>query len=146
MVCYPATMIGRPDCSDAADSLAVPASLALQLDAGALETLFELFDGDPEAMRNLVQTYLTSSQQLCDEMRSGSAINDMIVINRAAHTLKSSSAIFGASKLAQHCRELEAAAAREDRVTAVDMVTTTLSAYREARAAIAAIAGLPPER
>lgn len=143
-------MIGPVDSSGARalapDSSASPRPAVVVLDAGALATLRDLFAGDTPALRDLLQTYLTSSAQLCDDMHHGARRADLATIGRAAHTLKSSSAIFGATELAGACRTLEVAAGQGDVAAAVALVHATLSAYTAARAAIAAIAPDHPEQ
>ncbi len=64
-------------------------------------------DNDPEIMSELIETYLESSEQLMQDLRSACDAQNHNNVNLAAHTLKSSSANLGASELANHCQHLE---------------------------------------
>ena len=55
----------------------------------------------------LITTYLEDAPQLVAEMKRAFAVNDVDSFRRAAHTLKSNSANFGATALTAHARELE---------------------------------------
>jgi histidine phosphotransfer protein HptB len=79
----------------------VGAEGATRLDPAALRELREL--GGDEFVTDLVQTFLADAPLLLAALR-GSHANE---IRRAAHTLKSNGATFGATHLSELCRELE---------------------------------------
>lgn len=81
------------------------------IDAAAFADLLETVGGDREFLAELVETYLADSPALFTELRAAVANDDAAAARRAAHTLKSTSASFGANTLAAHCREIEASAA-----------------------------------
>jgi HPt (histidine-containing phosphotransfer) domain-containing protein len=58
----------------------------------------------------LIETFVEGSNTLVVEMRSAAASSDVPLLGRAAHTLKSNAASFGAARLAALCRDLEASA------------------------------------
>jgi CheY-like chemotaxis protein/HPt (histidine-containing phosphotransfer) domain-containing protein len=58
----------------------------------------------------LIETYLDDSPQLFGQLRRALELNDLDGFRRAAHSLKSNSANFGALKLAAIAKELEQAA------------------------------------
>jgi len=62
---------------------------------------------EPEFLRELMDVYLSDSPQLIEQINSGLAAGDVETVRRAAHTLKSNSASFGANRLASAARELE---------------------------------------
>ncbi len=62
---------------------------------------------DPEILVELLDAYLSDSPQLIDQMRTGLAEGNVELVRRAAHTLKSNSASFGGTRLANASRELE---------------------------------------
>jgi len=64
-------------------------------------------NGSPGLMARLIEVYLRSSPELIDQMREGVAGEDAQTIERAAHSLKSSSATLGALELSELCKELE---------------------------------------
>ncbi len=84
------------------------------LDAGALSVLLETIGGDRIFLAELIETYLVDSPGLLATLRDGLASDDAPVVRRAAHTLKSTSATFGAMRLAAIAREVEIAAADDD--------------------------------
>ena len=62
---------------------------------------------DSATLIELLDAYLSDSPQLIEQMRSGLAAGNVELVRRAAHTLKSNSASFGGSRLANVSRELE---------------------------------------
>jgi HPt (histidine-containing phosphotransfer) domain-containing protein len=66
----------------------------------------------------LVDAYLGSSQELVDELIRALQEGDEHTAQRSAHTLKSSSAVLGASQLAQMSKQIETHA-REGNLTAI---------------------------
>lgn len=63
--------------------------------------------GDPAFLVELIDVYLHDSPQLIEQMRTGFEAGDIELVRRAAHSLKSNSASFGATRLAEASRELE---------------------------------------
>lgn len=55
----------------------------------------------------LIDVYLKDSPELIEQMRAGLAAGNIESVRRAAHSLKSNSASFGATRLADASRELE---------------------------------------
>jgi HPt (histidine-containing phosphotransfer) domain-containing protein len=84
------------------------------LDPAALAELLESVGNDRDFLVELVDTYLLDSPHLVAALRSGLASMDAASVRRAAHTLKSTSATFGAARLAALSREIEAAATGGD--------------------------------
>ena len=62
---------------------------------------------DSAALVELLDAYLDDSPQLIEQMHAGVAAGDIEGVRRAAHSLKSNSASFGANRLANVTRELE---------------------------------------
>ena len=62
---------------------------------------------DSATLVELLDAYLEDSPQLIEQMRAGVAAGDIERVRRAAHSLKSNSASFGAHRLAHATRELE---------------------------------------
>ncbi len=60
-----------------------------------------------EFVIDLINTYLTSTQELLDALYTSVSNADAKIFTRSAHTLKSNSAIFGAEYLSSLCLELE---------------------------------------
>ena len=81
------------------------------IDPTTFADLLETVGGDRGFLRELVETYMADSPSLIAELRAGVAADDAASARRAAHTLKSTSASFGAERLSGLCRQIEAAAA-----------------------------------
>src|SRR5512143_2995392 len=62
---------------------------------------------EPAFLATLIDVFLNDSPELIQQMRSGLATGDVELVRRAAHSLKSNSATFGANRLADVARELE---------------------------------------
>jgi len=71
----------------------------------ALNTL--VGDQEPELLTELIQTYLEGSASLIEDLQTASQHNNAAQLEQAAHSLKSSSASLGATRLAELCRQLE---------------------------------------
>jgi HPt (histidine-containing phosphotransfer) domain-containing protein len=77
------------------------------LDAAAFEALVEMVGGDPEFVAEMIDTYLDETPTLIAGMRSSVDAGNSAELRRAAHSLKSNSATFGAMALADICQRLE---------------------------------------
>jgi HPt (histidine-containing phosphotransfer) domain-containing protein len=75
------------------------------IDPEAWEMMKSMADRD--FMIELIDTYLSDSPSLIGQMRTGLAGGNIEVVRRAAHSLKSNSASFGANRLANASRDLE---------------------------------------
>jgi HPt (histidine-containing phosphotransfer) domain-containing protein len=73
----------------------------------ALDNLLETTGNDPAFLAELIDTYLTDSVVVLADMRQSIVSADSETLRRAAHSLKSNSATFGALHLSGMCRELE---------------------------------------
>ena len=81
------------------------------IDRSALEAIIEIFGvDDPSAILDLLDTFLVESTKQVDDIHSSFAGGDWSTLHRMAHSLKSSSATFGANRLSQASAALELAA------------------------------------
>ena len=81
------------------------------LQPNALEAIVEMIGiDDPEVVVDLIDTFLTDSQRQVEEMHRSMAAGDFKTLHRAAHSMKSSSATFGAMALSKLCQRLEQSA------------------------------------
>lgn len=76
-------------------------------DLSKLTQLRDLVDNDEAELLSLVEEYETNSEKLISQMREALSQGSAKEVSRGAHTLKSSSALMGASGLASRCEELE---------------------------------------
>jgi len=77
------------------------------INPAALDDLLETTGGDPAFLAELIDTYFQDSGSLLPVMREAVVAGSAEQLRRAAHTLKSNSASFGAQDLTVLCRELE---------------------------------------
>lgn len=90
-----------------------------------LEGIVEIFGSeDPTAILDLIDTFLDESTKQCGEMQRALAGEDWATMHRMAHSLKSSSATFGAMRLSQVSAFLEHEAKEK---CAGDTCTTVLA-------------------
>lgn len=77
----------------------------MELDMTTFEELKQMSGED--FIDELVDTFLEDSPKLVGEMKAALQANDVDAFRRAAHSLKSNSATFGATRLSELSRELE---------------------------------------
>jgi signal transduction histidine kinase/DNA-binding response OmpR family regulator/HPt (histidine-containing phosphotransfer) domain-containing protein len=77
------------------------------LDRRAIDRLMKVVGGKRESLVELIDSFLNDGPVLLAEMRNGLAEGDVTRLRRAAHTLKSNSADFGATVLQDQARALE---------------------------------------
>jgi HPt (histidine-containing phosphotransfer) domain-containing protein len=92
------------------------------LDPEVVRSLVDLLGDDSGALTEVVDAFLGEAPLRLAELREGSVARDPVLTGRAAHTLKSNAATFGAHRLEQLCRELEAGARADDLDGAADLV------------------------
>jgi len=94
---------GRRGAATAATSGSRPA-----VDPSVLARLAESMGGDETFVAELIEQFVIDSPALVKAARHGLEAGDADEVRRAAHTLKSNAATFGANELADRCRRLEA--------------------------------------
>ncbi len=77
------------------------------IDEAAFAQTLEMVGGDLAFLAELIETYRTDGAARIDDMRSSLTAGTAAEVQRAAHTLKGSSATLGAVHLADLCREVE---------------------------------------
>jgi GAF domain-containing protein/DNA-binding response OmpR family regulator len=80
------------------------------VDASVLDRLAESMGGDDAFVTELIEQFVTDSPALVAAAWRGLEAGDADEVRRAAHTLKSNAATFGANELADRSSRLEAAA------------------------------------
>lgn len=78
----------------------------LPLDPHVLDQLREDL-GDPAFLDDLITSYLDEAPRLLTSIHDAIQRHDAAAMSHAAHTLKSTSATFGATEMATLCNELE---------------------------------------
>jgi CheY-like chemotaxis protein len=85
-----------------------------------------------ESLADVIDSYLEDSPGLIDEMQASFARSDWDDLQRVAHSLKSSSGIFGAQEMVALCRALEISA-REQALTAPGPFGSIREAFEKVR-------------
>jgi HPt (histidine-containing phosphotransfer) domain-containing protein len=109
------------------------------IDRGVLDGLLESLGGDLDFLAELLQTYFDDSPQQIAAMRAAVAAGDAEALRRAAHSLKSNSANFGALALSAKCKELEMVGKAGTVDGAADKIAVVAADYEQVRAALEAM-------
>ncbi len=108
------------------------------IDRTALDRVLESVGGDTEFLAELLATYFEDSPRQIAAMRAALAAGSAEDLRRAAHSLKSNSANFGAMILSQQCKDLEAMAKAGRLDGAAACIDEIDIAYDKARTALVA--------
>lgn len=85
------------------------------LDPAVIASLRELgADGEADLLSELVQLFLADSPDKLEAMRDGFGGGDAKLVERTAHSLKSSAASLGATSLSKVMAEIESAGRAQD--------------------------------
>jgi CheY-like chemotaxis protein/HPt (histidine-containing phosphotransfer) domain-containing protein len=105
------------------------------IDPMVLERLAADFQGaGSDVVVSIVESFLDELPQRCEQLVEAIAAGDVVGCRRSAHTLKSSSRLVGAVRLADACAQLEAELCSTVDVTAIMHCTAeALSTWRERR-------------
>jgi len=88
-----------------------PTQAYVGLDLETLDLLCEtVLEGDLDQLDALIADYIADASRLIAEMDTTLASSDMATLHRLAHTLKSSSATFGARVFSSMCAQLQTSA------------------------------------
>ncbi len=112
------------------------------IDPSVIDSLRELGgDDEPGLLVELIDIFLRDAPQRIGEIEAGLRNGDIELLERAAHTLKSSSANIGAPALSELCRRIELRA-RERSVRGLDeLFEVSSELYGRVDLALRAIAG-----
>jgi two-component system sensor histidine kinase/response regulator len=77
------------------------------INRAALQHFHKMMGEDSDALGDLIDSFLTEAPKLLRQIREALAAGETSMLQRAAHTLKSNAALFGAEALALLCKELE---------------------------------------
>jgi histidine phosphotransfer protein HptB len=105
------------------------------IDQKVLTRLSEGTGGDEGFVSELIEQFVTEAPDLVAAMRTGFDAGDPDGVRRAAHTLKSNAATFGANELAAGCAALEDAAKRGElgeAAASLDAIARQLDVVRAA--------------
>ena len=105
------------------------------IDSEALAAIAALQRADaPDLLLRVIDTYLAAAPELIAAMEDAAARQDAHALERAAHTLKSSSAQVGARRVADACRAVEELARRGSVDGVRPLLSDVVSTFEPARA------------
>jgi HPt (histidine-containing phosphotransfer) domain-containing protein len=117
-------------------------SIGATIDPQVIESLRELGgEDDPGLVQELIEMFLQDAPKRMSEIQQGLQTGDIKMLERAAHTLKSSSANLGAMTLSGLCKQMEELARRQDAAAIPPVYEASTRAYAEAASALRSIAG-----
>lgn len=113
--CQPLTsqkpVLSQPSTNGTAYSSAaqVAASISIQtaIHANALRDIRGLSGNNGTLLIEVIRSYLTNAVELVQIIQTSAQIGDLLALQQTAHTLKSTSAVLGATHLSECCQELE---------------------------------------
>jgi two-component system, sensor histidine kinase and response regulator len=125
--------------SNGGESQAYQGEEHLDADPGAIDT--SCIDtirglqrpGRPDILAKTIACYFEDAGGLVTAIREGFAAGEAVTVHRAAHRLKSSSAVLGASRLASYCRDLEELCRDGELPADNSLVALIERGYRQAR-------------
>ncbi|MFH0724997.1 MAG: response regulator [Pseudomonadota bacterium] len=112
-------------------------NLGACLDHNALNSLRDLEAlGSNHLLSGLIGTYLTDSPVMLECLRNAVECQDLESAHRVAHTLKSSSAVLGATRLAALCIRMETMAGKETPDAVEEILPDILEEFESVREAL----------
>ena len=109
------------------------------IDPAVWADLLESLGGDADFVAELLETYFDDSSRLLAAMQEALSTGNAEDLRRAAHSLKSSSASFGAIRLSNKCKELEDMGKAGALEGAAEQIDHIAAEYAKTRAALEAI-------
>ncbi len=85
--------------------------------------------GEPSILDKIITAYLEGSKVMISQLRESLAVNNIDILQKNAHSLKSSSANVGATKLSMMSKELEVNCKTNHLENAADLVTSIESEF-----------------
>ncbi|MBL8859337.1 MAG: Hpt domain-containing protein [Planctomycetes bacterium] len=124
------------------DSQANPDNDAGAIDMGVIAELRELGgEDDPGLLVELIELFLADAPLHIQEVERSLASGDIKKVERAAHTLKSSSANIGAKNLSEICRQIECLARNQEKDQISPLLAATTQSFAEVQSALRALKG-----
>ena len=111
------------------------------IDPAAIENLRELGGGDDAFLHDLIRTYLDETPELVDQLREAVAAGDAGGARLYAHSLKGSSAEFGAAYLAELCRQMESVGKSQNLELAPELLAEIEDEFERVAAALVRLLG-----
>jgi HPt (histidine-containing phosphotransfer) domain-containing protein len=92
--------------------------------------------GQDQFLAEVIDIYLEDAPKLLEVMKKAVAQGKAISLQEAAHTLKSSSAVFGATSLSHFCQELEVSGSSGTWAKAAALMSQVETEYEKVQTAL----------
>ena len=102
------------------------------IDMNVLNNLLESVGGDREFLQELVETFFSDSPEQFSALKTALNTGDAEVFRRAAHSMKSNSASFGAMSLSDLFKQLEEIGKSGEIANGSDLLADAEAAYEQA--------------
>ncbi len=89
-----------------------------------------------DLLQEMIDCYIDEAPRLIQAMQEALVLSDAVGLRRSAHTLKSSSAVLGATTLAKLCQTLETATASAILIDATTSIAQIEAEYKKVRIAL----------
>ena len=109
------------------------------IDRAVVDALLESFGGDMEFLGEMLDAFFEDSPRQLEAARAGLAVGDAEAVRRAAHSLKSNCANFGALALSAKCKDLEMLAKSGSLEGGAGLLTQITAGYEQVHAALEVI-------
>jgi HPt (histidine-containing phosphotransfer) domain-containing protein len=110
------------------------------IDMSVIADLRELGGADdPGLLSELIDLFLNDAPARLRDVENGLASGEIKLVERAAHTLKSSSANIGALNLSAICKRIEELARNQEKDAIKPLLADTTRSYSEAESALRAL-------
>jgi len=104
------------------------------LDSQVLQTFHEMMgESATEMLHQLIDIYLEDTPTMLETLKIALQENNLVSLQRTAHTLKSSSAALGAIKLSQLCQDLENVSKSQMMTSVYELVAQIESEYQRVK-------------
>jgi PAS domain S-box-containing protein len=113
-----------------------PPRRAAVLQPAALDRLIKITGDDPDLLTSLIETFSNDVPRLVDSARRGLQQGRPDEVRRAAHTLKSNGAVFGAMRFSELSRTLESLASSGTLEGMADLIAQLEAEYDAVRIAL----------
>jgi HPt (histidine-containing phosphotransfer) domain-containing protein len=113
------------------------------IDREAFDRLLESFGGDTDFLAEMLETYFEDSPQQLAAMEAAMAAGDAEQLRRAAHSLKSNSATFGALAFSAQARELEMMAKQGEVQDSEPKVASLIAEYPHVEEGLRELSQIP---
>ncbi len=107
-----------------------------EIDRTAIDAILDSVGGDVTFLAELMDEFLADSPEQISDMHQAFSAGDAESFRRAAHSLKSNSASFGAIELAEKCKELENIGKSGNLDAAGNILTDVESMYANVKSAL----------